>query len=132
VWGDRTQLQQVLVNLIVNALQALDQLPAGERRLALRVHAAEQAVRVEVEDNGPGVPEGQAARLFDSFFTTKPAGLGIGLSLCRSIVEAHGGRIGHETAGRGARFVFVLPAAVEAEPFEAHPVPAEASTHTKV
>ncbi|WP_129792200.1 ATP-binding protein [Sphingosinicella sp. CPCC 101087] len=132
VSGDRTQIQQVLVNLIVNALQALDQVPARDRRLALRLHAADQAVRVEVEDNGPGIPEGETTRLFDSFFTTKPAGLGIGLSLCRSIVEAHGGRIAHETAGRGARFVFTLPAAVGAEPFETHPARPEMSTHTKV
>ena len=118
VRGERTQIQQVLVNLAVNAIQAMADQPVAERRLTIRTSIdAGGGVRIEVDDSGPGIPDGDVGRLFDSFFTTKKGGLGIGLSICRSIIEAHGGRIGCESlpAG-GARFRIILSAAIEGEP----------------
>jgi PAS domain S-box-containing protein len=110
--ADRTQLQQVLVNLAVNAEQAMVQHGVADRRLSIRTRLAESGcVSVDVEDSGPGIPDELAPRLFDSFVTTKPSGLGIGLSICRSIIEAHGGRIGVANGDGGARFTFTLPAA---------------------
>jgi PAS domain S-box-containing protein len=106
VSGDRTQLQQVLVNLIVNALQAMAGQP--QRRLALTTTLRDGRVTLTVEDNGPGIAE--PARLFDSFYTTKPTGMGMGLPICRGIAEAHGGGIAAENGAVGARFTLTLPA----------------------
>lgn len=111
VEADRTELQQVLVNLAVNAEQAMAQHDVKDRRLAVRTSSAPGYVSVEIEDNGPGVAPDMAERLFDRFVTTKPNGLGIGLSICRSIVEAYGGRISVASSETGARFTFALPAA---------------------
>jgi signal transduction histidine kinase len=111
VRGDRVQLQQVFANLAVNALQAMaDQ---GERRLIIRTKLADpKMLSAEVEDTGPGIPQSQLDHLFQSFFTTKKGGMGIGLAICRSIAESHGGRLGvaNLPRGRGARFHFTLPA----------------------
>ena len=119
LWGDPDQLNQVVVNLIVNAQQALIDRPGG-RELAIRTSLLDAEggggarLRLEVADNGPGVPEALRGRIFEPFFTTKPEGVGtgIGLSGCRGIVEAHGGRIAIEDrpAGGGAAFVVTLPA----------------------
>jgi PAS domain S-box-containing protein len=109
---DRVQIQQVLVNLIRNGLEAMDGIE-GERRLTVRASRTAEGVRVEVCDSGPGLafPE----RAFEAFFTTKPQGMGMGLAICRSIVEAHGGRLWAEAnAPCGARFAFTLPVGVEA------------------
>jgi C4-dicarboxylate-specific signal transduction histidine kinase len=114
VRGDRVQLQQVFANLAVNALQALA--GASERRLVIRTALADPlTLRAEVEDSGPGVAADQLDRLFHSFFTTKKGGMGIGLAICRSIVESHGGRIGatNLASRRGAQFYFALPALLE-------------------
>ena len=128
VEADRTQLQQVLVNLAVNAEQAMVQHGIPDRRLAIRTGlAASGCVAVAVEDSGPGIPAELAGRLFDSFVTTKPNGLGIGLSICRSIIEAHGGRIGVENDAKGARVTFTLPAAADRQ-ISGVPVP----SHTNV
>jgi len=113
VLGDRTQLQQVIVNLAINAVQAMTQ-QAGydDRRIVISTVTQDAATLCcSVEDNGPGIAAEHAGRLFESFFTTKDSGMGMGLPICRSIVEAHGGRIGAEGHGAsgGARFWFTLP-----------------------
>ncbi|TFV49711.1 PAS domain-containing sensor histidine kinase [Bradyrhizobium niftali] len=109
--GDRTQLQQVIVNLAVNAMQAMAH--AGRRNIHVRTTLlASETVCCAIDDSGPGVDSAAFPRLFDSFFTTKEAGMGMGLPISRSIIEAHGGRIrveNNSTLG-GARFSFELPA----------------------
>jgi signal transduction histidine kinase len=125
--ADQTQLQQVLVNLIVNAVHAMADKPVKQRRLVLRTALIDRGtVEVEVEDRGGGLRGADIEKIFDSFYTTKKSGLGIGLSICRSIVEAHGGSIRSKNLGDGACFSFTLPAAES----DAHP---DAwSNHTKV
>jgi C4-dicarboxylate-specific signal transduction histidine kinase len=111
VEGDRVQLQQVGLNLIVNAVQAMGAIQEGPRELSITTARAEpNGVLVAVKDSGPGVPPANLERLFTPFFTTKPGGLGMGLSICRSIIEAHGGRL-WVTANlpRGAIFHFTVP-----------------------
>jgi PAS domain S-box-containing protein len=112
VLGDRTQLQQVIVNLAINAVQAMTQAGYDDRRIVISTVTQDAAkLCCSVEDNGPGIPAEHIDRLFESFFTTKDSGMGMGLPICRSIVEAHGGRIGAEGNGAngGARFWFTLP-----------------------
>jgi signal transduction histidine kinase len=112
VEGDRVQLQQVVLNLIVNAVQAMGTLAQGPRELFVTTaHAEPNGVLVTVKDSGPGLDPESLERLFDPFYTTKPGGLGMGLSICRSIIEAHGGRL-WVTANlpRGATFHFTVPA----------------------
>jgi signal transduction histidine kinase len=111
--GDRTQLQQVIVNLTINAAQAMTQLAAAARGIYVRTMLADPAtVCCSIEDSGPGIDPEHLPRLFDSFFTTKDTGMGMGLAICQSIVEAHGGRIraDNNSALGGARFSFDLPA----------------------
>lgn len=104
--ADRVQLQQVLVNLMRNGLEAAAVSPGPVVRV--RAFGAPDAVQVEVSDNGPGITAPD--KIFDPFFTTKSSGMGMGLAICRSIVEAHGGRLWAETnQGGGARFSFTLP-----------------------
>jgi signal transduction histidine kinase len=112
VWGDPVQLEQVLMNLVLNAFDAMGSAPAP-REVALRARAAHpDGVDVSVRDGGTGLGEDALAHAFDAFFTTKPSGLGMGLSISRSIVEAHGGRIlARNNADRGATFELNLPAA---------------------
>lgn len=110
VLGDRTQIQQVIVNLAMNAAQAMGPPTSASRRITLAAAQVGDDVVVTVEDTGPGIPPEHADRLFESFFTTKDGGMGIGLPICRSIVEAHGGRISaHNRDGGGACFRFTLP-----------------------
>jgi PAS domain S-box-containing protein len=110
---DRVQVQQVLVNLIRNGLEAMED-AAGERILRIRAWQTEGAIRTEVSDTGTGIEFPDS--VFQPFFTTKAQGMGMGLAICRSIVEAHGGRLWAEaSAPRGARFVFTLPVAAKAE-----------------
>jgi signal transduction histidine kinase len=121
VEGDRTQLQQVVLNLALNSLEALGPVGAGERRIRIRTHANGSGVELSVSDTGPGLGREDLPRLFESFFTTKAEGLGLGLSIVRSIVDAHGGRVtGENDPGRGATFRVQLPACRE-EP-QARPV----------
>jgi PAS domain S-box-containing protein len=111
VEGDRVQLQQVVLNLIVNAVQAMGTLAQGPRELFVTTaHAELNGVLVAVKDSGPGLTPANLEQLFAPFYTTKPDGLGMGLSICRSIIEAHGGRL-WVTANlpRGAIFHFTVP-----------------------
>jgi len=111
VLGDRVQLQQVIVNLLVNAVQAIGQ-TGGAGRIELRTaKGGDGTVRFTLHDNGPGIAEGNLDRIFGSFFTTKDEGIGIGLALCQSIIVAHGGTItASNHAEGGAVFEFALPA----------------------
>lgn len=113
VAGDRTQLQQVIVNLAVNAVQAMSGSDGQSRAITFRSVCDTSVVRCSVEDSGPGITAENAHQLFQSFFTTKKDGMGMGLPICRSIVEAHGGTISadNESSRGGARFSFVLPLA---------------------
>jgi PAS domain S-box-containing protein len=111
VVGDRVQLQQVLLNLIINAVEAMGAVK-GPRDLLVRTHGDESgAVLVSVRDSGVGLDPQSSDKLFDAFYTTKPEGMGMGLSVSRSIIEAHGGRLWAASDGRaGATFQFTLPA----------------------
>ncbi|WP_244135943.1 MULTISPECIES: ATP-binding protein [unclassified Burkholderia] len=111
VRGERVQLQQVVIHLVMNAVQAMSDVEPGARRLRIRTHAFdERHAGVVVEDSGTGIGHADADRLFSAFFTTREDGMGMGLSICRSIVEAHGGRIWADLrAGPGAVMQFVLP-----------------------
>jgi signal transduction histidine kinase len=111
VRGDRVQLQQALLNLILNGMEALAEARDRERRIVVRTKPGDDAwVELVVADTGPGITADRLPRLFDSFYTTKPDGLGLGLSIVRSIAEAHGGRVEAESSGRGAVFRLRLPA----------------------
>ena len=116
IMGDRVQLQQVLMNLIVNGIDAMKEVDAA-RRLAVKSHRTEEEeVLVSVSDTGVGLPPQQADQLFNAFFTTKPNGTGMGLRISRSIVESHGGRLwAEDNSPRGASFHFALPMKIEAK-----------------
>ncbi|HZX76864.1 PAS domain-containing sensor histidine kinase [Lysobacter sp.] len=108
VRGDRVQLQQVLVNLMVNASQAMTGQP-GRRHLAVRACVGDDCIDIAVADTGPGILPEHMERLFDPFFTTRPQGMGMGLAICRTIAEAHGGRLVVDSEpGRGATFTLSL------------------------
>jgi signal transduction histidine kinase len=111
ILGDKVQLQQVILNLIMNAIEAMGEVSEGPRELLISTSNAESgSVLVAVGDSGPGLPGASPERLFDAFYTTKASGLGIGLSICRSIVEAHGGRLwATPNEPRGAVFYMMLP-----------------------
>jgi signal transduction histidine kinase len=114
IMGDRVQLQQVIMNLIMNSLDAMKDVE-GDRKLTVRSgRTNEQRIVVSISDTGVGLPANDANRIFDTFFTTKPDGTGMGLSISRSIVEAHGGRLWAEpNPPRGATVQFALPAVDE-------------------
>lgn len=109
--GDRVQLQQVVLNLLMNAFDAMEKSPPGQRVAAVRVTPdGPAALRVTVSDSGSGLNSDMLDRVFQPFHTTKREGLGLGLSICRTIIEAHGGRLHAENnAGAGATFYFTLP-----------------------
>jgi PAS domain S-box-containing protein len=113
VQGDRVQLQQLLLNLIVNACDAMQTRPAP-RPLSIRTRAADGRVRIDVADRGPGIAPADAERVFEAFYTTKAQGLGLGLALCHTIAQAHDGRIfAAQNDGGGARLQVELPSAGE-------------------
>ena len=115
VMGDRVQLQQVLLNLIVNGMDAMSAVPEGTRLLEIRIQRdgddAVPSARVAVRDRGVGLDPDELDRVFEAFYTTKPQGMGMGLAISRSIIEAHGGRLWVEATTPGATFSFRLPAA---------------------
>ena len=110
VRGDRVHLQQVLLNLVMNGLDAMEHRPVRPQRLKVQIRQTdEQTVEVAVTDQGPGIPDDKLANIFEPFFTTKPKGLGMGLAISKTIIESHGGRIWAENnAGGGATFRFTL------------------------
>jgi signal transduction histidine kinase len=111
VHGDRVQLQQVLLNLIVNAIEAMRDVGEEDRELVISTRNEPDGVCVEVRDSGPGFTPAALERVFDAFYTTKSGGLGLGLSICRSIIEAHNGRLwAGPNLPRGAIFRFIAPA----------------------
>ena len=119
ILGDRIQLQQVILNLLINAIEAMAEIEADPRVLrvsskrTIELSDNSQHVLIAVRDSGPGLEMTSLNRLFDTFYTTKPQGLGMGLAISRSIFEAHGGRLWAENAAKGAVFQFTLPILAE-------------------
>jgi C4-dicarboxylate-specific signal transduction histidine kinase len=119
--GDRVQLQQVVLNLILNAVEAMGTLPDARRELSISAGSSGTSILVTVRDSGPGIDPENAERIFQPFYTTKSSGLGMGLSICRSIIDTHGGRLwASPNTPRGAVFNFTLPGV---KPPEHAPVP---------
>jgi signal transduction histidine kinase len=112
IQGDRVQLQQVILNLIINAVEAMSAAGEGSRELLISTGKAESdGVLVAVRDSGPGLAPASFQRLFEAFYTTKPGGLRMGLSICRSIIEAHRGRLwATANVPQGAVFQFTVSA----------------------
>ena len=114
--GDRVQLQQVILNLLINGAEAMGKVSDRSRELVISSHQLDtDQVLVAIQDSGSGIDPENIDRLFAAFFTTKPRGMGMGLSICRSIIDAHGGRLwASNNDGPGATFQFTLPAATDA------------------
>jgi signal transduction histidine kinase len=108
--GDRVHLQQVLMNLMLNAIEAMKDLRAAGK-LTISTRREDGQLLISVSDTGVGLPPEQVEQIFDAFFTTKPKGTGMGLTISRSIVESHGGRLWATTSGSGSTFQFTLPKA---------------------
>ncbi|HEX5398994.1 MAG TPA: PAS domain S-box protein [Verrucomicrobiae bacterium] len=116
VRGDRVQLQQVLLNLLLNAMDAVTDCAPENRRVTIRLRAVDAQVELAVSDTGRGIPSDKLNHVFEPFFSTKPNGMGLGLPISRKIVEAHGGRLWAENnPAAGATFYFTLPADNEAQ-----------------
>src|SRR6266403_2151933 len=116
VEADPVQLQQVLLNLVMNSLEAMQSTPADKRRVVISTTCeANSTVVVSVRDYGSGLPEEDMDKVFTHFYSTKPNGMGMGLAIVRSIVEAHGGKLGAENVDEGARFFFTLPVTRKSE-----------------
>jgi C4-dicarboxylate-specific signal transduction histidine kinase len=115
IQGDCVQVQQVVLNLVLNAVEAMGSVEAGARELVISTEQAKTGgVLVAVRDSGPGIDPEHLERVFQAFYTTKSSGVGMGLSICRSIIDAHGGRLWTEAnEPRGAVFQFTLPGAEE-------------------
>jgi PAS domain S-box-containing protein len=113
ILGDRVQLQQVVMNLILNAVEAMSSIADGVRELSVRTaQSPSGGILVSVGDTGPGIDPGQFERVFEPFYTTKTSGVGVGLAICRSIIDAHGGRLWvSANEPHGAVFQFTVPAA---------------------
>ena len=110
VRGDRIQLQQVLLNLIINAADAMDHVEKSRRKIVLRAGKDRGFAEIEIVDNGHGIKVARSSEVFEPLFTTKPQGMGMGLSIARTIVEVHEGQISAENrAGQGAMFRIRLP-----------------------
>ncbi len=122
IFADPVQIEQVLLNLLRNALEAMREAPGRNHRLTLRTTAVGPDVAVSVADTGPGIPPERLAKLFEPFFTTKTSGLGLGLSISRSIVENHGGRMTVASSAAGTSFTFTLPQPREGNEYVESPV----------
>jgi C4-dicarboxylate-specific signal transduction histidine kinase len=110
VQGDRVQLQQVILNLIINAIEAMSDTIDGPRRLTVRTMSDATHVVVSVQDTGPGLSPAAIERIFEAYYTTKAHGLGVGLSICRSIIDSHRGKLwAAQNEHRGATFSFSIP-----------------------
>jgi signal transduction histidine kinase len=112
VAGDRVQLQQVLINIIINGMQSMATVPGKHRLTVSSLTDPDGNVVLSIEDTGPGISEENLSRLFDAFFTTRSAGMGMGLAICSSIIEAHCGQItASNNPEGGATFRVTLPSA---------------------
>jgi signal transduction histidine kinase len=110
ITGDRVQLQQVILNLVVNAMDAMASSPSDSRKIGFRTSRVDNFAELSISDNGPGIPEDRLKKVFEPFFTSKAEGMGMGLSIARSIVEAHNGQIwAANQPGGGALFRLRLP-----------------------
>jgi C4-dicarboxylate-specific signal transduction histidine kinase len=110
VWGDSIQLQQVMRNLIINAAEAMHAVPPGSRRLTLHTQPVGCELLIMVEDSGPGVSADKQASIFQTFYSTKSSGMGMGLAICATIVATHGGYLGCTQGREGeSLFFFTLP-----------------------
>jgi signal transduction histidine kinase len=109
VHADLIQMQQVLINLIVNSLEAMKEIPPSRRRIEISTQASEQSVQVAVRDFGIGLPSENPDKIFTHFYSSKPDGMGMGLAIVRTIVGAHGGDLAAESLPDGARLCFSLP-----------------------
>jgi len=121
ILGHRGQLQEVLLNLVNNAIEAMDSTKEGGRVLRVRTgRNGAHEIAVTVEDSGPGISPQNSPNLFDPFVTTKPQGMGLGLAICHTIIERHGGQISARTSEEkgGARFQFTLPIKLAMDPAE--------------
>jgi signal transduction histidine kinase len=118
VLADRVQLQQVIINLVVNGMEALPPVSDGPRELGVRTLESDTGgVLLAVQDSGVGIDPEREKQLFNAFFTTKPGGMGMGLAICRSIIQNHGGTLwASRNAGPGATFQFTLKAHEEFRP----------------
>lgn len=112
LFGDRVQLQQVLVNVLMNGIEAMRMTLDRRRQFIIKSAMTAEGVRIQVRDSGPGFESGTADRLFEPFFTTKPEGIGLGLSISRSIIESHGGHLRAIPVRDGALFEFTVPTGV--------------------
>jgi two-component system sensor kinase FixL len=113
--ADPVNLQQVLLNLLMNSIEAMQPKPAAKRRILISTRCEADSVVTSVRDYGGGLPKDNPDKIFTHFYSTKPDGMGMGLTIVRSIVEAHGGKLGAENADEGARFFFSLPVATKKE-----------------
>ena len=110
ITGDRIQLQQVILNLVVNGIDAMTETPAESRTISIRTSRAEEFAELSVSDRGSGIPEDNLKKVFEPFYTSKAEGMGMGLSIARTIIEAHGGKISAENRDHGgASFRITLP-----------------------
>jgi len=108
--GDRVQLQQVVLNLVVNAMDAMSAVPPAERRVTVETARQVEFAEISVRDTGPGIQAEDLKKIFEPFYSTKEQGMGMGLSIARTIINAHNGRITvHNHAGTGALFRVTLP-----------------------
>jgi signal transduction histidine kinase len=109
--GNQAQLEQVFLNLVMNAIEAMSASNDGARVLQVKTAVSENDVLIAVADSGPGIDPKSIDKIFDAFYTTKPAGMGMGLSICRSIVHSHGGRLWASRSDSGLTFYISLPVA---------------------